>query len=124
MTPQEIFTTAYLALLDQGEKSVDEFGACVYRSEVGACAIGHLIPDDVAEHWDSLRDSYFDSSIYSIVKARKGFGVKKWMEDNIELLSEIQSAHDKADATDFVKSFREEMKQIADEFGLEIPDGN
>ena len=48
MNRQEIFDKIYLHLIEQGRKSIDSDGQCMYRSPDGdKCAIGCLIPDEL-----------------------------------------------------------------------------
>lgn len=86
-TAQEIFDKVSRHLLTQGEQSVSEDGGkCRYRSPSGlSCAVGCLLPDDVASTCDELRASGIDNLI--------GRGlVASYCRD---LLVDLQWMHDK-----------------------------
>lgn len=121
MTPQEMFDTAYLKIIQQGQKCTAHNGGCKYRGPSGLkCAIGHMIPDDLAKAWDDRTNS----SILHIRDTPK-FPVPDFLKENRTLASEIQQAHDYGgdyDHSEFVKGFKERMAQVAKDYKLTIPD--
>jgi hypothetical protein len=119
MTPQEIFNTAYLAVIEQGRPSVKKDGDCAYRGVEGAkCAIGHLIDDATAERWDK----YGSTDIYSV--SRKAKIKPDWLDSNIELLRDIQGCHDIAlwEKDGFVEDYKQRMLWVAKSYNLTVPE--
>ena len=120
MTPQEIFTAAYTAVLEQGAPATKPGGLCAYHVPVtgNRCAVGLLLSEDQAKAW-----------------AKRGVGglarislhalpsdlVPEGFFGNEQLLIEIQNAHDEASLGIFVKEFRVLMARVAKKFGLEVP---
>jgi hypothetical protein len=114
MKPAEIFTACYRAMKKQGERSI-EFanGKCMYRGPRGLkCPIGHLISDKAGRAWD-LSES---STIRGRVQSRSKF-VEPWMREHLDLLTEIQEAHDKST----IEGFFKEMAQIGHRHGWRVP---
>jgi len=130
LTAQEILNKAYKGVMDQGGPSLSGNGlGCKYRSESGrACGVGHLVKDeDYSEEFDSSR---FGTSIRALVRddvitgALLANGIDA--RAHIELLEQIQIAHDNAARLswtdkEFLGDFTARMEQVAQAFGLEAP---
>lgn len=145
MDYQDIFSKAYIAILNQGVPSMTGM-ACQYRGPNGtSCAIGHLLPAD-------LRATVPEGSITYLLQQSQGtrefFGYANLRDVNdnsgrTEFLQNLQSAHDFAalpenisgddfDAgvphfdvdvsLDFLPSFKNNMRQIAEFYGLTVPE--
>lgn len=94
-TRSEVFHKVVNHLLDQNESSQNGT-ICVYRSPEGlACAIGCLIDDTTAKHWDDhYRGETGIRSIYSRLQ-RSIDPIPKWLNDkNLNLLTDLQNLHD------------------------------
>ena len=96
-TAQEIFDSAVNHLFTQGYKSEgwldpDSDGTgCLYRAEDGAkCAVGYFIPDDV---YTTSMEGASVSSLWDRWQDK----LPNWIGDNIELLTDLQVAHDNAE---------------------------
>jgi hypothetical protein len=119
MTPQEIFNTAYLAIVKQGRPSTKENGGCAYRGVKGAkCAIGHLIDDATAKRWDM----YETAGIRAV--SRKAKIKPDWLDSNIALLEDLQNAHDNSHwkGDGFMKDYKQRMSYVARQYYLTIPE--
>ena len=120
MTPQEMFDTAYLKIIQQGQRSVKPTGGCAYRGQSNTkCAIGHMIPDNLAKAWDDRTDS-------SILQIRdtKRHPIPVFLINNRMLAADIQSAHDNSadyDRGTFISEFKYRMAQVAKDHKLTIP---
>lgn len=90
MTPQEIFDRVVEHLYKQGNRSTDT-RLCRYHNEDGTkCAIGVLIPEDI--YFEEI-DQNNRSIKYLLAQYKDKF--PEWMHENVALLSELQSVHDK-----------------------------
>lgn len=114
MTPQDIFNTAVIGVLKQGEPSIDlGIGKCLYRGEGGLkCAAGFLIDDELAKEGDVKGCSFH--------RLRHMFDeeVPEHLKENEELVSDLQSAHDGVSQPNigsdtFIVRFWEKAKKIA-----------
>lgn len=89
MTPQEIFDTASIAVLKQGQRATRN-ELCVYRAANGLkCALGHLIPDEM------YKKEMEGNGAYTVVK--KFPELPEYLRTNIELVKHLQNAHDMSD---------------------------
>ena len=119
MTPQEIFTTAYLGVMTQGRASLNHAGTCKYRGQNGAkCALGFLIDDATASVWDDPGANITKIHLLGLTP--------EWMRPHIELLGAIQACHDDAifgRYDSFSQNFHDRMAVVASNFNLnlEIP---
>lgn len=119
---QLMFNAAVLGVIGQGGKSINTNGlSCAYRGEKGAkCAVGHLIPD---EKYEPIWDSYSNPTLIGETSAKadrlRASIDADW--DDIDILSAIQRAHDAADQTNFVPAFTAAATQVANLYGLEMP---
>lgn len=90
MTPQEIFYKVAKHLFDQGKRSVDN-SYCRYHGEDGLkCSIGVLVPEE--DYFPEMDQG--NKTIKSLVQAHTD-KFPEWMGENLGLLCELQSAHDK-----------------------------
>lgn len=117
-TPQELFTRAYLGVINQGgfsrTNSGYDMGACKYRGPNNRkCAVGHLIDDDIARAWDSRSNSRL-----SEIKATERYPIPQHILQNLELLQDMQTAHDTS-AT--IPDFQYKMEELARTHHLEMP---
>ena len=91
MTPQEIFDKVVDHAKRMTKKSTDNtLIKCLYRTPNGnRCFIGALIPDD-------MYDSQMEGCI-SIMKSYLPLEMNLWFGDNMVLLRDLQSIHDRVD---------------------------
>ena len=130
---QTIFDRVARHLLTQGEPCADgnadrRYAKCLYRGPGGrSCAVGCLITD--ANYSADLEGtSMLDSSVpptgaplrlYSAVA--RSLGAEALTNDQIDLLRDLQEAHDDAKdelADDVVPEWRVRLLRIAARFGL------
>ena len=114
---QTIFDKALFGIRKQDYRKSANGDVCLYRSvrEDGstlACAVGHCIPDAVAEVWDA---DGFDSSIQAICDRYNESFSEFFSEDSLPLLCQLQGTHDTILSSE---SFEIEMMDIAKVFGL------
>ena len=102
----EAAAQATLKLYIQNKKSIEE-GLCLYRSEMGACLIGHIIKD---EHYHSDMESNWAKASVVEGGVSKSLGLELSQTD-ITFLSDIQlEVHDTAPVTSgLCTSFQEAM---------------
>lgn len=118
---QEVFNTVALHLIKQGHASLDgtlvhNKPVCAYRStqDGSSCAIGCLIPDDLyhagiegksatSQTLMEVLDQIFDGSY------------------DVELLVDLQRAHDQQLACENAHSWARRMKGLADYYKLDLP---
>ncbi len=118
MEAQEIFDTVATHLLRQGRRSMfeDSPSVCAYRGAGGTkCAVGVLIPDELYNPEMEMR------TIYGLVEnptKRQACSLPDWMEDNLELLANLQSVHDRASSWKSSYTMKSGLKEIAEEFSL------
>ena len=117
LTNQEIFDKALFGIREQGyEQSVRESG-CAYRGNGGLkCAVGHCIDDETANLWDSIVEHGL--SIVSMERYRKAEYKKFFSVDQLDLLEQLQRAHDGIWGFSVAPNFEREMKKIADRWNL------
>lgn len=125
MTPQEIFDKALNAVVKQGKKSstIDLFGKeqCVYhKSRRVRCAIGHLVSEQKAKLFDDTLTKYkLGGNVWSLCDQDDLKPIiPQWFRDNLCMLSDIQSAHDRA-GRNFKEDYISAMIKIAHEYKLE-----
>ena len=115
LTNQEIFNKALNGIRNQNYQPSMSGDACQYRGPNGtACAVGHCIPQEVAEKWDKLPDS----TIHSVSTGRAEEYGQYFTGEQISFLIAIQSAHDSKlrSGSDF---FETEMSNLAIRYQLE-----
>lgn len=114
-TNQEIFDRVVSALREQGEPCVNEHRNCVYRNSDGLkCAAGHLIPDDKYDpsFENTAVGSFSDNNEYN--KVTQLFFDMDYNNDNIELVSQLQSIHDEYD----FYTWEDQWRKLAEREGL------
>ena len=111
MDKQQIFDTVATHLLKQGKPALSAEGFCRYRTDGGLkCAVGVLISDD---KYDGKMEG---ESIYDR-KVQKGLPFPVTEED-VGFLRRLQSAHDIALKDSGIEAWKEQMRLIAAENGL------
>lgn len=122
MTPQEIFDKALAGVINQGDLSVNQTGFCFYRSPEGlACGVGHLVDDETAKVWDNIQE---EEGITSEIHMLPVSLVPEWMLPHMDLLRDIQKAHDDSgridDPAPRLLLFLNKMKAAAATHSLEV----
>lgn len=115
---QEVFDFIWNFITKQASKSTTASGSCLYRSDNGSlcCAAGCLISD---KDYDPKMEGYgvTNRSIASL------YFISRYYD--INLLDKCQAAHDNVDTNDinldFVQSFQNNMKEVAKNFNLKVP---
>lgn len=109
MTPQEIFDKVVVHLAIQGKQATED-NVCTYKSKDGLkCAVGCLIPDEL----------YNDTMIGAVDTLFNDHpAVKEYLGGcNMELLYELQIAHDTNYGNDF--GLEDKLMKIADNYDLD-----
>lgn len=89
---------------------------CLYRHENNGCAIGCMLPDDLAQLADTTLSG---NAINYVIKSIPG--VKKWLENvHNDLLVQLQHAHDNPCYS--LSAMKMELLKIARRFDLTIPE--
>ena len=117
VTAQEVFDQAVGGVIRQGrqagEKDPAGFIRCLYRDpEGGACALGQCIPD-------SMYDKGMER--HSAVELNAKGWAPKSLQPHIDLLMQLQDAHDSEHRThpgQWLRGFRVRAMEVAHEFGL------
>lgn len=107
MNGQEIFDKVARHLLTQGVRSSRGSNTCVYRGPNGTmCAVGCLLPDDVAKAADSKFLSVTGLINHDMLPAE--------LRPHALLLERLQHIHDSID----VAKWREELTRCAEQYKL------
>jgi len=113
MKPQEIFDKVVTHLINQGKRSMDD-KYCRYHSDDGLmCAVGVLIP----------KESYFpeidkgNKTIKSLVNEYED-RFPEWMSENLGLLCELQSVHDRQYLWENGKKMLDTLTSVAESYGI------
>lgn len=125
MNMQDLFTQAVQGVIHQGGPSVDDNGLCQYHAPNGRkCAVGHVIPVNVYIKEMEGKD------IIGVL--RHCPGSIRCETTTLDMLYDLQRAHDDLaeyavrssteSEADFVKRFREAAEQVANKYGLEMPE--
>lgn len=119
LTNQEAFDKALFGIRAQGYlQSISENDKCAYRGEDGRkCAIGHCLPDELAEEIKWLDTATFSSwsSIRKAPEFAEFSSVKMLQGCNPSLLSELQNVHDSMQDKE---NFEDRMQEIAQFYDL------
>ncbi len=115
MNNQEAFNIAYTRLIEQGQPSSSN-SSCYYSRNGLKCAIGHLIPEDIAQKWDALDDSSISRMSFGSIYAA---GLA---DCNVQFLTDLQDAHDQSRTGTFVDDFKAKASLIAEAWGLYVPE--
>lgn len=135
---QNAFNIAYTNLLAQGRISTTNDIGCAYRGANGAkCALGWLIPDDkYYEDMEQLSAAYFFNHPACPIShdVLDAIGLPKYLSKSKldrarKFLERIQAAHDQheiprmeMDDTVWLAGFKSAAEEIAESFGLTVPD--
>jgi hypothetical protein len=113
MTPQEIFDVVSEHLFNQGKRSVDKFH-CRYRNDDGLrCAVGVLIPDTYyLPEYDIGNQTI--KSLLSVHSTQ----FPDWMHDNVELLSHLQTVHDRGHNWNNSNNMIKALTEVAEYYNL------
>ena len=113
MTPQEIFDVVSEHLFLQGKRSVDKTH-CRYHSDDGLkCAVGVLIP----EISFILEYDQGNKPIKSLLVSYP-LNFPDWMHDNVELLSHLQSVHDRTINWEKSDNMIKSLTEVAEYYNL------
>lgn len=115
LTNQEIFDKALNGIRNQNYQPSMSGDACQYRGPNGtACAVGHCIPQEVAEEWDRM----LDSTIRSVSTEKPEEYNQYFTKEQTSFLSDLQFIHDRKlrHGSDF---FETEMSNLAIKYQLE-----
>jgi hypothetical protein len=120
---QEILDAGYAAIIKQGIPSYIEGKGCRYRSNGERCILGWFIPDDVY-------DSDMEGKGVEALLREFGEVVPAWFHDRVDLLTQMQSAHDgdsslvkqgKDGLAKWTDTFRASIHFIASDLSLDDP---
>jgi hypothetical protein len=113
MTPQDIFDRVVSHLTEQGKRSMDE-RHCRYHNDDGLmCAVGVLIPKE--DYFPEIDKG--NKTIKSLIVEYAG-RFPEWMEENLGLLSELQSVHDRQYLWENGNKMFETLESIAERYGV------
>lgn len=88
-TRQSIFDYVSKHLIKQDTRAVDAYNNCQYRTDVGiSCAVGCLIPDKI---YTNVIEGRVVRELPNYIEDEQ---FNKFIKDNLELLEELQNAHD------------------------------
>ena len=113
MSPQEIFNIVVQHLISQGKRATDTSGTCQYHAPNGTkCAVGCLIPDN-----------YYTTEMEGCTAYEISEYLPKNLQDNIELISGLQSIHDiqsNWNSVGLTYSAMFRLEELAKKFSLSI----
>lgn len=119
MTKQEMFDAAYRGVVTQG-KLCKVAGCCLYNHNGMHCAIGWIIPSDVGERWDEESINFTDGAMWDSLAEKELEAIGITLDDEtFDFLRDLQFAHDNVST---LMDFKQNMKEIADLYGLRIPE--
>ena len=129
MTAQEIYDTVLAHLRKQGRASRTIAGGCRYRGPDGtACAVGCLIPDELYDHRieglsvvEIMGGETHTASPSVRYKFRETLAriTRRLGAEHLQLLENLQRAHDQLLADGGLARWEREMEDIARHFKLE-----
>lgn len=115
MKRQDIFDKVYKHLLNQGTKSIDDDGKCLYRDEDGMrCAIGCLIDDKNYNINIENKNIYSTLVKNAIKKSNKGIRLNI---KTVSMLGMLQDIHDE----DNPENWAGLLRSLAKTCRLKIP---
>ena len=97
MTRQEIFDKAVAVVAERGFTTAMDNGNCRYRSDIGPCLVGALIPDDLYNPIIEGRP-VLDDMVFSLIP-----GIPD-TDDMRTFLKELQYCHDAAETPDEMRA--------------------
>ena len=88
---------------------------CLYRKDGNGCAVGCMMPDEMAKKCDGNQDSDNNFDIFGILERFED--VREWFK-NVQkgFLKQLQVSHDM-----YFQDFKEQLESIAARNGLTIP---
>lgn len=115
MIAQEVFDKVVNHLRQQGQKSIDDKGDCVYRGNKEAncriqCAAGCLIEDN--EYLKNMEGRTITELLNSLLVTRE---MRERLEPHVLLIRKLQIIHDE----NWRGSWEELFKECANKFSLE-----
>lgn len=127
LTHQEIFDKSCSAIIAQGRPAMIDRVCCYAGPNNSACAVGQLLPRDIAEEWEAA-GAFSVSSLRgkrpTVKNARKKLRQLNQVgvptdRKTLDLLEEIQTAHDiHSGSAEFLAEFRRAAGRIAENYGL------
>lgn len=94
---------------------------CAYRSNFGPCLIGHLITDDAYN--EDIEHNGIDEDV--VIEALKASGIVLDNKNDIDLLNDIQKAHDSVSFSlkghEFKRTLRQHLKYVAKNHSIPFP---
>lgn len=113
MDKQEIFDAVRKYANTMNEKSLDEDGTCVYRSDNGnSCFIGAFIPDNL---YDPEMEGHAILGLGIYKGVIESLGIPKYDNDNIfKLWADLQDVHDDWD----IFTWEDGFKEVAEKHNL------
>lgn len=109
VSKQETFDAVARHLHAQGEKAVDAYGDCQYRTGSGLrCAVGALIPDDaysVEMEENGIRSEYFRNTRLG-AELNVTERLMSELGHDLSLLHSLQTMHDFAEVTEWPDRLR------------------
>lgn len=128
-TRQELFDAAFQHIMAQGKPAFDaEVDNCYYYDDVTGlrCAIGGVLPLETAKALGGEAINAGDLPRYA---DQYGAVLPEWFDDELNegsFLDTLQSAHDRAARVtdydeDFLKKYKENMRDVAEAFELNMP---
>ena len=128
VTAQEIFDTVLTHLRKQGKAAKSIYGKCLYRGVGGtSCAVGCLIPDAMYDlRIEGLEVRHI---MYGRFPGGRKSGAAELLPivhriaahlgaEHVELLEELQSAHDWALGPQGPLAWEDSMRRVAGKFNL------
>lgn len=126
---QLAFNNAWHGVIKQGGPCVGRVGglsaACLYRGPGDTkCAVGHSIPDD------QYKPGMECLGVYNLIHELKLDVDGIFTNGNYVFLSRLQDAHDnstytqtnrRVEGAEFIKEFKARMRDIAEQYELEVP---
>jgi hypothetical protein len=117
MTPQEIFDKAVGGIVKQGKPGFDySRGVCSFYTRDGAkCAVGQLIPDQLAQQWEAAPEP-FNTLLFESYPE---------LFQHREFINDIRLSHDRVAVNthhphEFMEEYLHQMKKLAKRHNLEF----
>lgn len=116
MTNQEVFNKVLAHLRKQGHAAMDDASTCVYRGPNStSCAVGCLLPDNL---YDPRIEGKCVNELVSTM-ASDFPAIAAFLERfDIDLLTDLQMAHDGRLADRGISAWEPRMAGIAEQYGL------
>jgi len=119
-TAQEIFSYSVKKTVLQGKKSRDTAGQCLYRGPDDLkCSVGHLLTDEEADKIGNISAPDLKEMVDESLKNSEVMPNR--FHPHLDLLIELQEAHDDAEDDNFVTGFLTRAAEVACKYNLEMP---